>query len=89
MNFIEIVRIAFEAIRATKLRSLLTTLGIVIGVAAVITMVARCRDIFLRAFRLGIAQPFGAADLVLFRQFFLARFDGRFLGAVVADEFPA
>jgi putative ABC transport system permease protein len=40
MNFIEIVRIAFEAIRATKLRSLLTTLGIVIGVAAVITMVA-------------------------------------------------
>jgi putative ABC transport system permease protein len=38
--YAEIARIAFTSIRATKLRSFLTTLGMVIGVAAVITMVA-------------------------------------------------
>ena len=32
--------VAFRAIRANKLRSLLTMLGIIIGVGAVITMVA-------------------------------------------------
>jgi putative ABC transport system permease protein len=36
----EIVRVAMSAIRANVMRSVLTTLGIVIGVAAVITMVA-------------------------------------------------
>jgi len=34
------VRLAFRALRAHKLRTALTTLGIVIGVAAVISMVA-------------------------------------------------
>jgi putative ABC transport system permease protein len=36
----ELLRLALGSIRATRLRSLLTTLGIVIGVGAVITMVA-------------------------------------------------
>src|SRR5205823_10095275 len=36
----EIVSVALGALRANKLRSLLTMLGIVIGVAAVIAMVA-------------------------------------------------
>ncbi len=40
MLFGEIINVALGAIRANKLRALLTTLGIVIGVAAVITMVA-------------------------------------------------
>jgi putative ABC transport system permease protein len=40
MLFTEIIGVAFGAIRANKLRSFLTALGIVIGVGAVITMVA-------------------------------------------------
>ena len=40
MNVSEIVRVALDALRSAKLRSFLTTLGIVIGIAAVITMIA-------------------------------------------------
>ena len=36
----EIIKVALQAIRANKLRSLLTALGIIIGVGAVITMLA-------------------------------------------------
>ncbi len=37
---VEIVAVAMAAIRANAMRSVLTTLGIIIGVAAVITMVS-------------------------------------------------
>ncbi|MGH7553443.1 MAG: ABC transporter permease [Longimicrobiales bacterium] len=40
MLWAEILLVAFGAIRANKLRSFLTTLGIIIGIGAVITMVA-------------------------------------------------
>jgi putative ABC transport system permease protein len=40
MLLAEIIKVALAALRANKLRSLLTMLGIIIGVAAVITMIA-------------------------------------------------
>ncbi len=40
MNFAESVRVALRGLRANKLRSLLTMLGIIIGVSAVIVLVA-------------------------------------------------
>lgn len=40
MRFTESFRVAFDALRANRLRSLLTMLGVVIGVAAVVVLVA-------------------------------------------------
>ena len=40
MNLIESIRSGWQAILANRLRSVLTTLGITIGVAAVIVLVA-------------------------------------------------
>lgn len=40
MNFFESIRVSLRGIRANKLRSMLTMLGIIIGVSAVIVMVA-------------------------------------------------
>ncbi|MBK7025168.1 MAG: ABC transporter permease, partial [Sulfuritalea sp.] len=40
MNFAATLRIALLALRINKLRSALTMLGIIIGVAAVIVMIA-------------------------------------------------
>jgi putative ABC transport system permease protein len=40
MNFMESVRVALHALRVNKLRSALTVLGIVVGVAAVVCMVS-------------------------------------------------
>src|SRR4051794_12275528 len=40
MPFLEAARVALESLRANKLRSLLTVLGILIGVASVVAVVA-------------------------------------------------
>ena len=40
MNYSNLFKIALRAIAANKLRSFLTALGIIIGVASVITMLA-------------------------------------------------
>lgn len=40
MNFFNLIRLAWRALLRNKLRALLTMLGIIIGVASVITMVA-------------------------------------------------
>ncbi|HEX6037241.1 ABC transporter permease, partial [Longimicrobium sp.] len=40
MRIGEVTRVAFDAVIANKLRSLLTMLGVIIGIASVITMVA-------------------------------------------------
>ena len=40
MNPVEILRIAWEGVLRNKIRSLLTMLGVIIGVAAVIIMIS-------------------------------------------------
>jgi putative ABC transport system permease protein len=40
MNFLESVKVAFRALRVNKMRSILTMLGIIVGVAAVVCMVS-------------------------------------------------
>ena len=40
MNYQNLLKIALRAIAANKMRSFLTALGIIIGIAAVITMLA-------------------------------------------------
>src|SRR3954453_18546598 len=40
MNFFESLRVAWRALRVNKMRSILTVLGIIVGVAAVVCMVS-------------------------------------------------
>ncbi len=40
MNLVNIIRVAFRALARNKMRSALTMLGVIIGVAAVIAMVS-------------------------------------------------
>jgi ABC-type antimicrobial peptide transport system permease subunit len=58
MNFLDILQLAFRNLRQSKLRALLTTMGVVVGVAVIVTMVS---------FGLGLQQNmlarFGALDL--------------------------
>src|SRR5947199_3340204 len=48
MNFLQSLQIAVDNLRANKMRSTLTVLGIVIGVSAVIMMVAIMQGFSLR-----------------------------------------
>jgi ABC-type antimicrobial peptide transport system permease subunit len=58
MNFLDLLQLAFRNLRQAKLRALLTTMGVVVGVAVIVTMVS---------FGLGLQQNmlarFGALDL--------------------------
>jgi len=58
MNFLDILQLAFRNLRQAKLRAFLTTMGVVVGVAVIVTMVS---------FGLGLQQNmlarFGALDL--------------------------
>lgn len=40
MNLLESLQVSLDSIKANKFRSILTTLGIVIGIAAVIAVIA-------------------------------------------------
>ena len=55
MNYSNLLKIALRAIAANKLRSFLTALGIIIGVASVITMLAIGQG-SRRAFRLTLPR---------------------------------
>lgn len=58
MNFFDILQLAFRNLRQAKLRAMLTTMGVIVGVAVIVTMVS---------FGLGLQQNmlarFGALDL--------------------------
>ena len=45
MNIVESLRVAFRALAANKLRSILTMLGIIIGVGAVIVLISMGRGV--------------------------------------------
>src|SRR5882762_5247609 len=40
MNFLDILQLAFRNLRQAKLRAALTTMGVVVGVAVIVTMVS-------------------------------------------------
>lgn len=74
MNIIESCRIAITALRSNKLRSLLTMLGIIIGVAAVIAMLA-----IGQGFRAFLDQQFATFGVGVF-------YIGPFVDSRKADE---
>ena len=63
---IENMRMAFSAIRANKMRSFLTMLGIIIGIGSVISIVSigdTMRSMFEELYRkIGITQEIGRAS---------------------------
>src|SRR3989338_4221470 len=62
MNFITIIKISLRAIRANKLRTGLTVLGIVIGIASVIIVYSAGRGI--NGLVMSQIESFGGTDLI-------------------------
>ena len=58
MSFIDILRLALRNLRQAKLRSLLTTMGVIVGVAVIVTMVS-----FGLGLQRNMLARFGALDL--------------------------
>jgi ABC-type antimicrobial peptide transport system permease subunit len=58
MNFLDILQLAFRNLRQAKLRALLTTMGVVVGVAVIVTMVS-----FGLGLQRNMLARFGALDL--------------------------
>jgi ABC-type antimicrobial peptide transport system permease subunit len=58
MSFIDILQLALRNLRQAKLRALLTTMGVVVGVAVIVTMVS-----FGLGFQRNMLARFGALDL--------------------------
>ena len=58
MSFLDILQLAFRNLRQAKLRALLTTMGVVVGVAVIVTMVS-----FGLGLQRNMLARFGALDL--------------------------
>src|SRR6185503_2257929 len=58
MSFLDILQLAFRNLRQSKLRALLTTMGVVVGVAVIVTMVS-----FGLGLQSNMLARFGALDL--------------------------
>lgn len=58
MNFLDILNLAFRNLRQAKLRALLTTMGVIVGVAVIVTMVS-----FGLGLQRNLLARFGALDL--------------------------
>ena len=58
MNFLDILQLAFRNLRQAKLRALLTTMGVIVGVAVIVTMVS-----FGLGLQRNMLARFGALDL--------------------------
>ena len=79
MSLLDILKLALRNLRQAKLRAILTTMGVIVGVAVIVTMVS---------FGLGLQQNmlsrFKALDLFNEIQVF-----GRSLGSLVAARAPS
>ncbi len=63
MLFRMIIKVAFKSLLANKLRSLLSVLGVIVGVAAVIAMLAIVSG--FHTWALGRIKSFGANQLTI------------------------
>src|SRR6266480_3658291 len=79
MSFLDILQLALRNLREAKLRATLTTMGVIVGVAVIVTMVS-----FGLGLQRNMLSRFKALDLFNEIQVF-----GRGLGAMVAARSPS